>query len=370
MRTLARRAIIWSGFGLLIVTAAVGHAQEHYAVLVGVGQYHNFARLMGPPNDVRLARDYLMNTEGFDEDNIFWLADDAPVAPERDNILNALEDLDSVVQEGDFVLLHFSGHGRKRATKSGAIGNETDGYDEIFLPSDAEADDAHSSGLSGIRQRLRPVERTDNAIIDNELGEFITSYRSKGCDVWLIMDVHGFSIDDYEYHEAQPGMFVAFFDEQAAEMLLPKHGADSQIRGILSHSVFTTLSHFPRVSYRQLGRLVADRYVSIGWLRSTPRFYGTHMDRVVFGGTSERPRLFPAEVVEDGSHLRIGAGTLRGFDVGARVAVHHHARGVDESQIGTGTVVAGSATESDTEVQWDDGAVASSGEPVWVRFIR
>ena len=74
MRALVRRAIIWSGFGLLIVTAAVGHAQEHYAVLVGVGQYHNFDALTGPPNDVRLARDYLMNTEGFDEDNIFWLS--------------------------------------------------------------------------------------------------------------------------------------------------------------------------------------------------------------------------------------------------------------------------------------------------------
>ena len=101
----------------LILPVATSHAQERYqeryAVLVGVGEYTYLENdLKGPANDVQLARNYLLS-EGFDANNIHWLADDAPITPERDNILKALEAVDARVQAGDFVLLHFSGHGSR-----------------------------------------------------------------------------------------------------------------------------------------------------------------------------------------------------------------------------------------------------------------
>ena len=96
---------------ILVLVAALSsfssYAEERYAVLVGVGEYHFLDKkyqLKGPPNDVRLARDYLIHNEGFRPDNIYWIADDAPVRPVRNSILSALQDLDKKVRRGDFVL--------------------------------------------------------------------------------------------------------------------------------------------------------------------------------------------------------------------------------------------------------------------------
>ena len=390
-----RRAALYAALSVVILLATGSHAEERhagerYAVLVGVGEYTYLDNdLTGPPNDVRLARDYLIHEEGFEADNIYWLADDAPVAPVRNNILNALEDVDARIQAGDFVLLHFSGHGSRQPARAGDP-DERDGYDEIFLPADADKWDAYIGSVK-------------NAITDNELGGFISSYRNKGGDVWLIADsCHSGTMtkgvgDDMvverytdpvlalgvpselgavgaasdvlgpqgpvfadEYQQPESGMLIAFSaahtSERAPEMPLPRRSESAEVRGLLSHNIFSTLKLFPGVSYRQLAQLVTDRYASMPWYRSTPQFYGSDMDRVVFNGSEVREALFAATREEDSTRLSVDAGTLRGFDVGAHVALHADARDVEENLIGSGTVVAALPTESEIDAQWADGA--------------
>ena len=391
----------------LILIATTSYAKERYAVLVGVGHYYHLDenhQLKGPANDVQLARNYLLS-EGFDEGNIYWLADDAPVLPERANILNALEELDTKVQPGDFVLLHFSGHGSRQPAKTGDT-EERDGYDEIFLPADADKWDEY-------------VGSVENAITDNELGRFISSYRRKGCDVWLIADschsgtmtrgagddsvverytdpfltlgvpvpepsvdgevsafsgIEGPAMVD-EYQDRDSGMLIAFSaahtSERAPEMLLRTGTSDPQeeVRGLLSHHIFGSLSRFPGVSYRQLAQLVTDQYSSMPWSRSTPQFYGSDMDRVVFNGSDERATLFAAVRDAESTRLKVEAGTLRGFAMGARVALHEDAHDVDENLIGSGMVVAATATESDVDAEWgEDAEVPRHGKRVYVRL--
>ena len=389
MKMSIRHVAVQLAFGLLIVATAFGDTQERYAVLVGVGQYpylDESLQLKGPPNDVRLVREHLLHVENFKEDNISWLADDSPTPPQRDNIIDALAGVDSKVGEGDFVLLHFSGHGSRQPAHSGDS-EELDGYDEIFLPAD----------VRGWDDQIGSVE---NAITDNELGAFISSYRSKGADVWLISDschsgtmtkgagdhtvrtrlvraealgipepqrpgaVDGPSsshplADDYEETSAERGMLIAFSGahttQEAPEMNLPQRDEQSEPRGLLTHAIITALSRFPGVSYRQLAQLVTDQYASIPWFRSTPQFYGSHMDRVVFDGSSERASLFRAEVDDRRTGLKVDAGTIRGFDVGAIVAIHADAGDTDESLIGTGTVAKAAITEAAvTDIEWDE----------------
>ena len=156
-------------------------------------------------------------------------------------------------------------------------------------------------------------------------------------------------------------------------MLLPKRSPQAKPLGLLSHSIYTVLSRFPGVSYRQLAQLVSDQYASLPWLRSRPQFYGTDMDRVVFNGSGTRASLFQAKMDEDDhSRLTVSAGALRGFDVGAGVAVHASALGTDENLIGTGTVITATATEAVANVEWHDGAEmpASHHIPVYVRLIQ
>ena len=407
---------VWHQLALLVgllAIATVSLAQERYAVLVGVGQYPHLEdslRLRGPLNDTRLAHDYLLHNQGFKQDHIVWLSDDAPTPPQRAHILAALTNLDKKLQEGDFVLLHFSGHGSRQPAKSDAT-EELDGYDEIFLPADVAAWN-------------KDIGFVENAITDDEIGAFIRSYRSKGADVWVIFDschsgtmtrgvgddsvrmrkvstsalgiperqadvvrMRGGStppagpqapafIDDSS--DTERGMLIAFSaahaSEEAPEMLLPKRSKQQrEQRGLLSHTIYTQLSRFPGVSYRQLAQLITDRYSSLPWSRTRPQFYGTDMDRVVFNGSGDHPRLFRATMDEDDrTRLTVAAGALRGFDVGAGVAVYANASGADENLLGTGTVATAAAIESVMKVEWKKDAEipASHRIPVYVRLVQ
>ena len=169
-------------------------------------------------------------------------------------------------------------------------------------------------------------------------------------------------------------MLVAFSaahtSERAPEMPLSSGNDDPQVRGLLSHNIFTSLGKFPGVSYRQLAQLITSQYASLPWTRSTPQFYGSDMDRVVFNGSEEqRATLFVAVRSRDGDVLEVDAGALRGFDIGANVAIHSDARDIDDNLIGTGTVVSATATESDVEPQWAENVDAPApGRAVYARL--
>ena len=388
----------------LTVMATTCLAQERYALLVGVGRYPHLEeqlQLYGPRHDVRLAEEHLLS-EGFKPDNVVTLSDERSEPPDRAHIIDALETLKEKVKDGDFVLLYFSGHGSRQPVKANAV-EELDGYDEIFLPSDVRGWD-------------KSIGAVQNAILDDEVGEFLKSYRRKGTDVWLIFDschsgtmTRGVGddsvrarmvpdealgippaqasgplksngeapppsfIDGISDSEAGTGMLIVFSaahtSEEAPEMCLPKPAWKSkqtpgvcegrgpekrEVRGLLTHSLFAALSRFPGVSYRQLAQLIVDQYASLPWNSSRPQFYGTAMDRVVFNGSDRRNRLFKAVLDQSRTRLAVtGAGRLHGFDSGASFAVYSKAVDTEDYHLGRGTVVSAEATSAIATVHWD-----------------
>ena len=401
--------LIWAACSALLGPTTASLAQERYAVLVGVGQYPHLnerLQLKGPPNDVRLARDHLLHVEGFEDDHVIWLSDDAADPPTRANILTALDHLDELLQRDDFVFLHFAGHGSRQPARAGAE-DEPDGYDELFLPRDTK----------GWSKEIGSVE---NAIIDDEIAGIIDSYRRKGADVWLVFDsCHSGTMtrgvgDDWvkerkvpkealgvpEPAAAKPGsgsgattqtpdllddlprsergMLIAFFAAHAAEetpeMPLPKRSKPkADARGLFSYSIFSMLGRFPGITYRQLAQLVTDHYASIPWRRNTPQFYGTEMDAVVFNGSGEQPALFRAFMREsDRTRVTVDAGTLRGLDIDATVSIYTSPLGDDEQLIGRGVVAQASLSEAEIEAEWRDDAKlpASHRIPVYVELSQ
>ena len=393
----------------LLGTTTAGLAQERYAVLVGVGQYPHLderLELDGPPNDVRLARDHLLHVEGFEDDHVIRLSDDAADPPTRANILAALNHLDGLLQSDDFVFLHFAGHGSRQPATTGDE-DEPDGYDELFLPRDTK----------GWSKEIGSVE---NAVVDDEIAEIIGSYRGKGADVWLVFDschsgtmTRGVGEDLVKVRKvpkkalgvpepAAPrprsgsgataqapallddvpqsgrGMLIAFFaahaDEETPEMPLPKgSGPKADPRGLFSYSIFSMLGRFPGVTYRQLAQLVTDQYASMPWRRSTPQFYGTEMDAVVFNGSGEQPALFRAVMHEgDRTRVTVDAGALRSLDVNATVSIYTGPLGLDEQLIGHGAVAQASLSEAEIEAEWRDDAKlpASHRIPVYVELTQ
>ena len=170
------RKLFLIALSVLVVTIVpeIIQAKEKYAVLVGVGQYPNLReslQLNGPPKDVQLLREYLTNVEEFPEDHVICLTDDGPQLPTHANILAALENLKEKLATGDFALLYFSGHGSQQPDEPGAD-KEHDGHDEIFLPAD-------------VKKWNKGKQAVENAIVDDEIGDFISAYRHKGVDVWV-----------------------------------------------------------------------------------------------------------------------------------------------------------------------------------------
>lgn len=148
----------------LLTVAFAGQAQERHALVVGIGQYEDsrWGRIHGD-SDV----DYVMETlqkNGFKD--IRTLRNEEAT---KKGIVSAFESLAQSCRPGDRVYVHFSGHGQQITDTDG---DEADGYDEAWIPYDAQpyycesykgenhlVDDEVNRILSCIRTRIGPSGR-------------------------------------------------------------------------------------------------------------------------------------------------------------------------------------------------------------------
>lgn len=347
-----------------------------HALLVGVSEYPSLSerhQLIGPSNDVVLMQ-RLLESRGFPPERITVLADGVDTAdglPTRATIKGAFDALIEQAGEGDFVYMHFSGHGAQQPVTEDTAAGEPDGLDEIFLPRDVGAWDG-------------TIEQIENAIIDDEIGEVLDALMAKGAFVWAVFDnchaatmTRAFpedgwrdrtvSMDDLGIPEeaqrraealrfrgagtpaaaapvdvrgdaAAGGGYVAFFgaqsNEAAPELRLPRGRPGRQSHGLLTYTLASALETLPAgVSYRQLGEQISRQYVAENFLRTVPVFEGTVLDASVFEQTAgERVRQWPLTRLDD--DYRIEAGLLHRIDEGALFAVVPSALSDDDNVIG------------------------------------
>jgi hypothetical protein len=361
----------------LMALAALPARATNHALLVGVSNYPGLEKaqqLVGPANDVRLVRDLLVQKKGFAADHVQVLADGVPSAgePSRKNILDGLGRLATEVKPGDFVYLHFSGHGSQQPMKAGKVPPEPDGLDETFLPRDiGRWDDA--------------IATVQNALVNGEMNKAITLLRSKGAFVWAVFDsCHSGNMtrgaaSDVRFRKVEPGSlgipaaamlaaekdaprsrgqvqpksgafgavgkstagmgdFVAFYAartvEQAPEERLPEGDPNRVEHGLFSYVLAETMLRYDGISYRQLGQQVLQRYASLNRSNTpTPLFEGTALDAPVFGMKAQSAvRQWPLAVEKD--ELSIAAGTLQQFSEGAIFALLPTAASGDKEIIG------------------------------------
>ena len=83
-----------------------------FAVLIGVDDYAHIKPLRYTKNDVEALRDQLLAV-GFDPDNVVTLTSalETKNRPTKRNIETVIGGMLNVAQEGDFILIHLSGHG-------------------------------------------------------------------------------------------------------------------------------------------------------------------------------------------------------------------------------------------------------------------
>lgn len=352
-------------------------AREAHAILIGASTYPALDErfwLKGPMNDVQLVSEYLQSNPAlpFASDNIAVLADglDMATAPTLAAIRGAFADLTERVQTGDFVYLHFSGHGSQ--TPALDPSSELDGLDEIFLPVD-----------------IGPWEDTigtvQNALVDDEIGQMIDALRARGADVWVVFDschsgtatraapgteevrlrqlppdalgqptealeaVQTRALPDPRAQDAPPvetttegemGRLTAFFaaqtNETTPEKNMPKGKANRRLQGVFTYTLFETLAERPGITYRQLGQEVLRKYGTRNLARTTPLFEGD-LDLPVFGRDAA-DRVLQWDVEVKGEALAIKAGQLHGLAPGMSLALLASPADPDDAALATFSV--------------------------------
>lgn len=175
----------WRGAALAIGMLMGMHAAmaTDHALLIGVSDYPNLPRrlwLRAPGNDVALMHEVLI-ARGFKPGDMQRLVSRAGGAqePTRQNILAAMHALQQSAQPGDRVLLYLAGHGSQQPQPAnhGNRPTEPDGLDEVFLPADTQRWSGDSAEVE-----------IPNAVLDDEIGEWMDAVVDRGATVWAIFD--------------------------------------------------------------------------------------------------------------------------------------------------------------------------------------
>lgn len=387
--------------GAVLVLGALGSnpvLAAKRALLVGVADYPNLPsslQLDGPAHDAEIVA-AILRQRGFNEDDIEQLVTaEGKLSPTRANILAALDRLAESASDDDFYYLHFAGHGSRQPAK-GKDNDEADGLDEIFLPTDAAGWDSYIGSVK-------------NAILDDEIGDYIDRIRDKGADVWLVFDschsgtmtrgatampevkyrrvdsavlgipdgplinrpegevaqasetrARGFLKEMFageaesEKESSGRGELIAFSAAQSAEttpeMKLPRGAPDRRFHGLFTYTLMDVLGANPQLSYQQLAQQVLSRYQSLPWQATQPLFSASDMNRPVFNDDAPAEQSYFA-TVKNGK-LDVQAGSLSLLSSGATVTVYSSpvARAKDK----LGTVTLQGATPVRSWVQLDE----------------
>lgn len=355
-----RRAAGFALAAALILLCVPAQARNR-ALLIAVAAYDEPAirSLEGPRNDVLMVWRRLTRN-GFAAKDIRVLAEglpegaDAPkpFAPAtRAEILAGLADLAARAEAGDFVQIHYSGHGATQPEGAVEEGQEPEpgGRAQALLPKDAGKYDPQARSIR-------------NAIVDKELGRALDRIRAKGARVFVVIDAchagtatrAGAGVARAVEAEAlgvpqalapsplrppqrratlpapaDKAALVGFFAvdswSEALERPLPGGAGFIGPEGAQKFGVFTwrlmrALEQGRARTYRELARLIALDMASATLAAAPPPAFEGDLDAPLPGQDHALVRArFPAR--SDNGALIVEAGQLHGLDAGARLAL-------------------------------------------------
>jgi hypothetical protein len=253
------------------------------ALVVGCTTYdHNRRRsLRGPTNDVNLLAGLLQESFGFANENVGKLTEGLGprLRPIRSAIVREIKSLIGRAKSGDQVLLYFAGHGSQQPDQlhSAAGADEADGLDEVFLPADA-------GKWNGATQAI------ENAIVDDELRDWISQLLDRGAEVVVIMDA---------CHSGS-GIRTDVSDEVARQIPLAELAPADELARIAQVNVDRAAS--ARDVDRALDPLNRDGWVAIYAAASdqtTPEIPLSTLQRMLAGSGWEEPSHRPARAKAD-----------------------------------------------------------------------
>ncbi|KHD08882.1 hypothetical protein PN36_03360 [Candidatus Thiomargarita nelsonii] len=310
-----------AAFKATLQTKTVGK----HALLIGIENYrYPVAPLKGTINDIKLVQGVLRKRFGFSEKDFIILLDNKAT---HTGIENAFKRLIKRVKPGDFVYIHYSGHGSQTTDLNG---DEPSGKDQTWV----------SYGT----RRNRQTHKDNYDVLDDEINTWLAAIYAKTDQVIFVSDSchsatvargeapisRGLKRDD-RYHplgkmtytqlDKHHGIHIgaAQNDELAAEGI----GKDGKHYGLFTWYWTKALRQ------AQVGETWYDifkrAYTPVVGKRGqaqTPQIEGEH-NREVFGGnfTSQAQTISVTQV--NGKTVKIQAGHVAGVTVGSIYRLYH-----------------------------------------------
>jgi hypothetical protein len=299
----------------LQITPTVGK----HALLIGIENYpHPVTPLKGAINDIKLVKGVLRKRFGFSDEDFIILLDNRAT---HTGIENAFKTLIKRIKSGDFVYIHYSGHGSQTTDLNG---DERSGKDQTWV----------TFGSRGNRM----AHKDNYDVLDDEINAWLAAIYAKTDQVIFVSDSchsatvargsapisRGLKRDD-RYHplgkitytqlDKHHGIHVgaARNHESAAEAI----GKDGKQYGLFTWYWTKALRQ------AQVGETWYDIFkraytpvVGKRGLAQNPQIEGEH-NRQVFGGnfTSQAPTVSVTKV--NGKSVTIQAGHVAGVTVGS-----------------------------------------------------
>lgn len=168
-----KRIGVWVVFCLSLLAGQVAAGVTKHALLIGISDYTaaGLSSLPGSVNDVRATHRVLRESLEFKTDNIVLLLDREAT---HGRIVSAFKQLDSRVREGDFVYIHYSGHGSYVPDLNG---DEKRGLDQTWVSYGARANKGTDAS---------DIDNFD--ILDDEISHWLAPIYAKAGQVVFVSD--------------------------------------------------------------------------------------------------------------------------------------------------------------------------------------
>jgi hypothetical protein len=299
-------------------------AAERHALLIGISQYQkggapNLADLPGTQNDLILLQDVLQNRLEIKSDHIHILRD---AEATHQNIERAFQAFAQRVQPGDFVYIHYSGHGSYIPDETG---RKREGAYQTWVGYGARAPDV--SGLDHF-DILDDELNQWLALIDERAGELV--YVSDSCHA--ATNTRGDAMAsraappnqqrdhprigqlEAPHRFRQATLIYASRDDESAQEFM---GEDQKPYGLFTWYWAQSLRNVKLgETWEQVFTRAANGVRAIHE-EQHPQLEGAHSQRTILGGQlSDRPAVMVRRLV--GSDVDLDAGRLSGVTLGSR----------------------------------------------------
>ncbi len=331
-----------------------------YAVLIGINKYPHYGekmQLAGCVNDAKRMKSVLVEHFDFDATNICELHDEAAT---RAAILGALDHLVEVAREDDIVVLHYSGHGRRRKAKLRKNSelrptdgewfdkSEGTGYDSTLMPSDTGPRphphlDITDNTIHNWLERLTGITRNVTLIFDachsgtvtrssdndarartvpeddrspEELAQFapepnapsLAAGAKRGKSGWLPLS------DRYTVIAGSRDSETSKECDVSGASPFNRHGALSY------HLTNALLESVPGTTHRDIFEVAGSKVTA--WFKTQhPQAEGS-LDREIFGTREIRPMHYIRLVPADDGKMALAGGAIQGLKTGSLWTVY------------------------------------------------